>query len=148
MKPRQEVLEAAYGNQYADLRSWMNQDTGWVETFTHPNVHGFETKDVDFVFTPRSTVYEKRWKWRPKSLRGFEYNNGWTVVNGPENLPTQDGLYTVIVGGLCGEEREYGFYPNIPEADLYRDLWLRTITHWREKHSGPLYGPDKKGGAS
>lgn len=73
--------------------------------------------------------------FRPKSLSGIETNNGWNRISGPEDLPKEPGLYTVL--------NNDGIIEDFRWEDHFRKqmVWLEYFTHWRpaEEIPKPIY---------
>lgn len=70
-----------------------------------------------------------------ESLRGLASNNGWTRIDGTDDLPKHNGKYVVL--GRFGKVEEWLY----SDCSSVRALWLECFTHWRpvEEIPEPVY---------
>lgn len=99
------AIQAAYGEYWDKVSPFVNSNGYCLFDYSksditlagiHYAASGFKQFEVD------SAHKEDVMYWRPKSLSGFESNNGWTRVD--ECLPKNKGDYYVCINGeLNGE---------------------------------------------
>lgn len=87
----------------------------------------WEYKDDDFI------------KFRPKSLKGIENNNGWIKIESEKDLPTDDTMYR---SGFFKKDGE--FYQDNNLFNLKTTLQALTQNHYTHyqlinKPESPLY---------
>lgn len=87
----------------------------------------WEYKDDDFI------------KFRPKSLKGIENNNGWIKIESEEDLPREDIMYR---SGFFKEDGEFYQFSNICNLKTTLEaLTQNYYTHYQPapKPNAPLY---------
>lgn len=121
MKTKQEIIREAYGDIYHHVQNQINPHTGIVRTVGSPKDCGFENRCEIIATFPFEHV------WRPIALKGIEDNNGWHVINGPEDLPKVKGTYDVWYRRY-DEKTTRSFCPD----KEFIDDWLDQFSHWKE----------------
>ncbi|PPK99022.1 hypothetical protein [Parapedobacter indicus] len=116
---KEKAIREAYGDLWETVKSDVNT-TGWCTLFIM-YVHDDNT-DIDVV---RDHIRHDPIKWRPKSLRGINSNNGWNRIDGLDSLPRGNCIYTVL--GKSGNIEEWSF----TGGDNCIAIWLEYFTHWR-----------------
>jgi hypothetical protein len=123
---KQEYVKKAYeGNELALPHI---QENGWIIS-----------RHLSYLAAGLTFRYcdldREEFKWRPRSLRGVENNNGWTKVESVIDLPHGPGTYRLIRGD--GSEKTV----NKKTADFTFLHWRNPITHWKlvTEDDKPLY---------
>lgn len=118
---KEKAIREAYGEHWEKVKTIIDEN-GWVKD---RKFDGLLPIEMEFDFHDND-FYDKR---RPKSLKGIETNNGWSLTS--EKLPDEDKVYVFI--RIDGEliEREFSFKKANPST------WEKVYTHWREKHEYP-----------
>lgn len=134
-----EIVKKAYGEYWERVENEVTE-FGWYQTKNFREWRSFvDTADekgrllYNHIFSSKR-VGEFSWI-RPKSLEGFETNNGWTVLESENDLPTDDyGLYHVIT--------KTDIYTNKPKnqnveefwkGDVNKNAWwMENITHYQK----------------
>lgn len=139
MKTKQQVIEEAYGEHLEALKGRINLQNGVAFTEEKPIEIGFEPGKYLIVGTTPSGLY-----WTPACLLGISNNNGWHVINGPEDLPKVKGFY--MVWWNSGRSDPKGRMWFDPDSNHWVENWLDWFSHWQPEAKPPLYGPSQKGG--
>ena len=93
---RKEIIIKAWMDLNIETPFGICDKTGWV--------HGYFCNGIDDIINDYGDItdkidYEIEYggvgKFRPKSLKGIENNNGWTKIESEEDLPER-GYYEVI----------------------------------------------------
>ncbi|AGO47640.1 hypothetical protein Phi4:1_gp106 [Cellulophaga phage phi4:1] len=64
---------------------------------------------------------------RPKSIDKIMLNNGWTVLNSRDDLPTEEGSFYTVVD-TEGRIVEYHY----KETEQLKKYWLENFTHYKK----------------
>jgi hypothetical protein len=72
---KQEKIQEAYGEYWEKVKDYVCEN-GWCSGFW-----GETFEKLDGYTEPKS----EGTRWRPKSLKGIETNNGWTILKGIKN---------------------------------------------------------------
>lgn len=128
MDARQKAIQEVYGKHYKQNKINI---LGWFEAVDpktdKPEQNGFKLEDVDVL----SSL-----KWRPKSLRGIEDNNGWIKIESESDLPKDD---SVLYDLSNIEDKMYLIAENLYRLiDFYK---TGTITHYavHAQRKPPIY---------
>lgn len=112
---KQEVIKQAYGEHWEAVKDYVDEN-GYCAQW--PGIRQAINKDfIEF----------KPWeKWRPKSLKGLETNNGWTKIESESDLPgDRDARYN-----LCHISKD-GYLPN-ESFSILKSFWeTGIITHYQ-----------------
>ena len=94
---RKEIIIKAWMDLNIETPFGICDKTGWV--------HGYFCNGIDDIINDYGDItdkidyeieYDGLGKFRPKSLRGIENNNGWIKIESAADLPKEDGFYWVI----------------------------------------------------
>ena len=94
---RKEIIIKAWMDLNIETPFGICDKTGWF--------HGYFCNGIDDIINDYGDITDKIdydidmsgvGKFRPKSLRGIENNNGWIKIQSEEDLPKEDGFYWVI----------------------------------------------------
>lgn len=107
----------------------------------------FVEKNIDVYQDEINRLY-----WRPKSLQGFEHNNGWVRIEGESDIPEFIPGVSYSIGYYLGDDdddKENSLNGSIFIIEKYTvsakrvlDMWLlNQITHFRvyEPTEPPIY---------
>lgn len=120
MKDR--AIKNAYGESYELLKDHIDLDNGYCTMYDENNIkvspnfiylgftHEYVSKNIDSFYDPTSNKHF----WRPKELEGIHDNNGWNIINSPDDLPKETIACHVDYKGhiyLCTYVHNgYGFF--------------------------------------
>ena len=144
MKTKQEVIQQHYidllnTDKFFKLKPHIDEN-GWCLMFDEKGEKVSLTfKELGFEKDPLGKTVaggltQKGHKWRPKSLEGFENNNGWTLIESEADLPKEAGSYWVI--------RSHGDDVGIAYFDMgFTNYDGYRVTHWQPiiKPEAPIY---------
>ena len=72
---KQEKIQEAYGEYWEKVKDYVYEN-GWCSV----------RKKIMFdEISVNIEMQKDRYHWRPKSLKGIETNNGWTILKGNKN---------------------------------------------------------------
>lgn len=137
-----EHIQKAYGEHWEKAKNHVSEN-GYIEfkVIAHGVTNELHYED-DFNYTDiQVDVIQDyghgQFLWRPKELRGIEYNNEWIrLEDDGSNIPTEECLYD-----LCHINIDDGFLRDEPLLILKRLFESKLITHYKKsvilKH--PLY---------
>ena len=134
---RKEIIIKAWMDLNIETPFGICDKTGWV--------HGYFCNGIDDIINDYGDITDKIdydidmsgvGKFRPKSLRVIEDNNGWTKIESIEDLPNEKGLKCLFLN----KNNMHTTY--ISDDVLYDSDWFfRRYTHWKIKNEFkyPLY---------
>ena len=134
---RKEIIIKAWMDLNIETPFGICDKTGWV--------HGYFCNGIDDIINDYGDITDKIdydidmsgvGKFRPKSLRGIENNNGWIKIESIEDLPKENGLKCLFLN----KNNMHTTY--ISDDVLYDSDWFfRRYTHWKIKNEFkyPLY---------
>lgn len=143
---KEQKIKEAYGEHYEEVSKFID-DMGWCvridysgvgEIINHRNLNdmGFVIGDerIDCGYFSE----EFKLKWRPKSLKELENNNGWVKIENESDLPKSNSEYKV--GTLVGDK----FYRSSGVLDMFEvalSFSESQITHYYalKELENPIY---------
>lgn len=122
MNPKLNAIKAAYGDAWEKVKDKIDEN-GWTSSML------LHFEDVNIEWERRHHGYDIR----PKSLKGLDYNNGWTRLE-DKLPPSNDEQYHVCIEGVNHGQIMYG-------VAMHRESNPFRITHWRPvvKLENPIY---------
>lgn len=125
---KQEKIKEAWGENWYNLNKRGQEQALEDNGYCHKNYINSE-----IYFEIESLPYPDNEFVRPESLQGIENNNGWIKIESEADLPKEDCLYWVILGG------EMEIVENWEITLSFHNK--KTITHYQpiEKPNPPIY---------
>lgn len=118
---KQETIQKAYGKHWNVSKDFVDENGLFLTVEEDDFLDLSETKQWEKVRTNR---------WRPKSLRGIENNNGWTNIYTEADLPKIKGDYW-CVDRLTGED-EFTQEHYDPDALISLNVrWMYRIVSYQ-----------------
>jgi len=80
---KQEKIQEAYGEYWEKVKDYVYEN-GWCSGFwgeTFEKLNGYTKPNSEGT------------RWRPKSLKGIETNNGWIKIESENDLPKEPCFY-------------------------------------------------------
>ena len=94
---RKQIIIKAWMDLKIETPFGICDKTGWCTGVLQNEVYLFDSEYIDVVDKIDSIIQNDGFaKFRPKSLRGIENNNGWIKIESEDDLPKEDGFYWVI----------------------------------------------------
>ncbi len=108
LEAKQEAIKNAYVEYWEKVKDYVDN-------------HGFANLDNSFTYEDMGLELQDNGNWRPPSLSGIEYNNGWIELKERFDFPKEKGHYWFFTKNkkIC---QNY-FNPNSRE-DGYRQHFL------------------------
>ena len=126
---KQKAIEAAYGEQYENYKSAINEN-GWTEIDEEKLGFNWLEENVEYFNFDTSNL------WRPKALSGIENNRGWVKIESEKDLPKETQYLWVI-----GKQEKMGRFELILfQGDFFTPIH-KTCTYYKviEKPLLPIY---------
>jgi len=129
---KQEKIQESYGEYWEASKRYIDHKNGTIANKDRNfDIHNgfFEEVKIDG---------ENR--FRPKSLRGIENNNGWVKIESEDYLPKESGVYEACINeeyiGRINFSKEFNEWSCIYDSDN-----LRFPTHYQpiQKPLLPIY---------
>ena len=138
---RKEIIIKAWMDLNIETPFGICDKTGWCTGILQNEVYFFDSEYIDIVDKIDSIIQNDGFaKFRPKSLRGIENNNGWIKIESEESLPKEYDFYDACCFSEKFPKDVPMFYGcNLP--DLRNYFIEELITHYRPivKHDYPIF---------
>lgn len=139
MNPKQSAIRKAYekaGFIWDEVGKWVNESGDLI--LPNPNLKYEITgygEAIDNGELKGITLTDSGLWLKLESLRGLASNNGWTRIDGPDDLPKEDGFYMFLRNG------EYNMKYRYDTSEDDKQWFVKRFTHWRpvEEIPEPVY---------
>lgn len=117
---KQEIIKEAYGKLF-ETHSHLIDSNGWLN---NSNENDYLTMgETEFL---GETEFKNDTWFRPKSLQGFENNNGWLHIESENDLPKEDcSCFVVFDNGEVDCQKYFSNYKDFANTPY------KYITHYQ-----------------
>jgi len=94
---KEKKIESEWDKLIPNSQLDICKNTGFVITYCINGIDDLidnsvvKESDIEFEYLESDLI-----KWRPKSLKGIENNNGWIKIESEADLPKESGFYYVV----------------------------------------------------
>ncbi len=116
---KEDLIKEAYGKYYTKLSGSIDEN-GWSNNWNH-------FASVETRLFAKEDIEQSKGKWRLKSLKGIENNNGWIKIESENDFPKEELDCFFIKDNLMYQ----GLWDNILKG-FYSGLQKINASHYKK----------------